>query len=267
MSLAKIEDIMELQGKRIIVTGSARGMGAATVRAYVQAGADVIGMDVTDDAGKAVSAEAHDEGPGTAGYLHVDISDRESVEAAFAEAVTRLGGLDVLAHPAAIQRSSDAGDVSVEDWDLMFAVNVRGTMLTNQVARHHMKAAGGGSIINFGSISGQRPEPTAAAYSAAKGAVHSWTRTAAGTWGVDNIRVNAILPAMATPMYEEARARSTEEQNVANYWRNLNSIAMGQEYGNPDRDLGPVMVFFASDASRFITGQLIPVDGGQTNVR
>src|SRR5512137_374168 len=134
---------MDLQGKRIIVTGSARGMGAATVRAYVQAGAHVIGMDVSDDAGREVCAAANAAGPGTAGYLHVDISDRQSVETAFAEAATRLGGLDVLAHPAAIQRASDASDVSVEDWDLMFAVNVRGTMLTNQVAHRHMKASGG----------------------------------------------------------------------------------------------------------------------------
>lgn len=258
---------MDLQGKRIIVTGSARGMGAATVRAYARAGAAVIGMDVTDDDGAAVSLEANDKGPGTAGYIHVDVSDKESVEAAFAEAVERMGGLDVLAHPAAIQRSSGAGEVSVEDWDLMFAVNVRGTMLTNQVAHRHIKTSGGGSIINFGSISGQRPEPSAAAYSAAKGAVHAWTRTAAGTWGADNIRVNAILPAMATPMYLEAMARATEEQKTASYWLNHHSIAMGQEYGDPDRDLGPVMVFLASDASRFITGQLIPVDGGQTNMR
>lgn len=257
---------MELKGKRIIVTGSARGMGAATVRAYVQAGADVIGMDVADEAGAAVSLEANDKGPGTAGYIHVDIADKDSVEKAFAEAAERLGGLDVLAHPAAIQRASDAGDVSVEDWDLMFAVNVRGTMLTNQVARRYIKEAGGGSIINFGSISGQRPEPTASAYSASKGAVHAWTRTAAGTWGADKVRVNAILPAMATPMYLEARARSTDEENTASFWRNLNSIALGQEYGDPDLDLGPVMVFMASDASHFITGQMIPVDGGQTFV-
>jgi 3-oxoacyl-[acyl-carrier protein] reductase len=258
---------MDLQGKRIIVTGAARGMGAATVRAYVAAGAHVIGMDVNDDDGATVAAAAHARGPGTASYLHVDIADRDSVEASFAEAVRLLGGLDVLAHPAAIQRSSDAGSVGVEDWDLMFAVNVRGTMLTNQVAWRYMKAAGGGSIINFGSISGQRPEPGAAAYSAAKGAVHSWTRTAAGTWGVDKVRVNAVLPAMATPMYQEAMARSNEAQRTASYWRNRESIALGQEYGDPDRDLGPVMVFLASDASHFITGQLIPVDGGQTSVR
>jgi 3-oxoacyl-[acyl-carrier protein] reductase len=84
---------------------------------------------------------------------------------------------------------------------------------------------------------------------------------------VDKVRVNAVLPAMATPMYQEAMARSNEAQRTASYWRNRESIALGQEYGDPDRDLGPVMVFLASDASHFITGQLIPVDGGQTSVR
>ncbi|MFK7914206.1 MAG: SDR family NAD(P)-dependent oxidoreductase [Pseudomonadales bacterium] len=256
-----------LKDKRIIVTGSARGMGAAIVRAYAQAGAQVFAMDITDDSGREAAAEANEGASGSVQYLHVDIADSESVSAAFDQAVQHMGGLDALAHPAAIQRSSNAGDVNVEDWDLMFAVNVRGTMLTNQAAYQHMRKSGGGSIINFGSISGQRAEPTAAAYSAAKGAVHAWTRTAAGTWGADKVRVNAILPAMATPMYNEARARSTEAENTANYWRNLQSIALGEEYGDPDSDLAPVMVFFASDASKFITGQLIPVDGGQTNVR
>ena len=258
---------MQLEGKRIIVTGSARGMGSATLRAYVREGAHVIGMDVTDDTGVEVSNEASKVGPGKAGYMHVDVSDKNSVETAFSNAVAEMGGLDVLAHPAAIQRSSDASDVTVEDWDLMFSVNVRGTMLTNQAAARYMKESGGGSILNFGSISGQRPEPGAAAYSAAKGAVHSWTRTAAGTWGKDKIRVNAILPAMATPMYEEAMATMTEDDKTASYWLNHQSIAMGQKYGDPDEDLGPVMVFLAGDGSRFITGQMIPVDGGQTNVK
>ncbi|MBT5724884.1 MAG: SDR family oxidoreductase [Gammaproteobacteria bacterium] len=258
---------MQLEGKRIIVTGSARGMGAATLRAYVREGAHVIGMDVNDAAGAEVAVEATQTGPGNAGYMHVDVSDKTSVESVFAKAVAAMGGLDVLAHPAAIQSASDAGDVTVEDWDLMFAVNVRGTMLTNQVAARYMKDSGGGSILNFGSISGQRPEPGAAAYSAAKGAVHSWTRTAAGTWGKDNIRVNAILPAMATPMYEEAMASMTEDDKTASFWQNHQSIAMGQKYGDPDQDLSPVMVFLAGEGSRFITGQMIPVDGGQTNVK
>ncbi len=258
---------MELTNKNIIVTGCARGMGAATVRAYVRAGATVCGMDISEEAGRQVIEEATGLGPGSASFLTVDVADANSVKAVFDQAVSSMGTLHALAHPAAIHRSSDASDVSVEDWDLMFAVNVRGTMLTNQAAFHHLRKNGGGAIINFGSISGQRAEPTASAYSASKGAVHAWTRSAAGTWGKDKVRVNAVLPAIATPMYHEARARATEEQNVASYWRNLNSIALGEEYGDPDEDLGPVMVFLASDASHFITGQMIPVDGGQTNVR
>lgn len=259
---------MELEGKRIIITGAARGMGAATVRAYVRAGATVTAMDLADDLGEEVVAKANADGPGHASYRHVDVADRTSVEAAFGAAIEEMGGLDVLAHPAAIQRSDDAADVTPEDWDRMFSINVRGAMLTNQAASKAMRAAGdGGSIINFGSISGLRPEPSAPAYSASKGAVHSWTRTAAASWGSDRVRVNAILPAIATPMYDEAISRLTPEQAEAHRWQNEESIAMGKKYGDPDRDLAPVMVFFASHASRFITGQLIPVDGGQTNVR
>ena len=259
---------MDLEGKKIIITGAARGMGAATVRAYVRAGATVTAMDLSDDLGQEVVDKANSDGPGHATYRHIDVSDRASVSSAFENAVGDMGGLDVLAHPAAIQRSGAAEDVTDEDWDLMFAVNVRGTMLTNQAAFHAMLDGGtGGSIINFGSISGLRPEPSAPAYSASKGAVHSWTRTAAATWGPSGVRVNAILPAIATPMYDEAIARLTPEQAEAHRWQNEESIAMGKKYGDPDRDLAPVMVFFASNASRFITGQLIPVDGGQTNVR
>lgn len=257
---------MDLSGKKIIVTGGARGMGAATVAAYVEAGATVTSMDVMDEAGQAVVDAANQVGPGTAAYLHVDVSDKASVDSAFDAAVAAMGGLDVLAHPAAIQRSSAAEDTPVEDWDLMFAVTVRGTMLTNAAAHRHMKG-NGGSIINFGSISGLRAEVSAPAYSAAKGAVHSWTRTAAGSWGKDGIRVNAILPAIATPMYDEAIARLDDDGKTAHFWMNEQSIAMGQAYGDAKADLGPVMVFLASDGSRFITGQLIPVDGGQAAVR
>ena len=258
---------MDLAGKRIIVTGCASGMGAATVRAYVKAGAHVVGMDIADDAGRAICADAAAGGPGEVMYVSVDVADGDRVEAAFAEADDHLGGLDALAHPAAIHAASTPGEVTVDAWDRIFEVNVRGTVLTNQAAYQRLKAAGGGAIINFGSISGQRAEPLAAAYSASKGAVHAWTRTAAGAWGADGVRVNAVLPAIRTPMFQASWDQATDEERTEKFWRNIHSIALGQEYGDPDRDLGPVMVFLASDASRFITGQLIPVDGGQGNVR
>ncbi|GAB3402313.1 SDR family oxidoreductase [Schumannella luteola] len=258
---------VDISDYKIIVTGGASGMGAATVRTYVAAGADVVSMDVSEEAGRRVAADATENGPGTATFMTVDISDKESVDSAFDQAVIKLGGLDAVAHPAAIQRSGDAANVTVADWDAMFAVDVRGTMLVNQAAYRHMAPQRRGSIINFGSISGLRPEPVAPAYSAAKGAVHSWTRTAAAAWGNDGVRVNAILPAIATPMYDAAIARLDEAGRTANFWQNEQSIALGQKYGDPDRDLGPVMVFLASESSRFITGQLLPVDGGQASVR
>ncbi|MAM53453.1 SDR family oxidoreductase [Microbacterium sp. UBA3394] len=256
---------MDIKDYRIIVTGGASGMGAATVRNYVAAGANVVSMDVAEEAGQDVVAAA--AGPGSATFMRLDVSNAADVEATFDLAAERLGGLDVLAHPAAIQRSGDAASVTVDDWDAMFAVNVRGTMLANQAAYRLMAPNKRGSIINFGSISGLRPEAVAPAYSASKGAVHSWTRTAAAAWGPDGVRVNAILPAIATPMYDAAIARLDDEGRTANYWMNEASIALGHAYGDPDRDLGPVMVFLASEASRFITGQLLPVDGGQASVR
>lgn len=257
----------ELSGYSIIVTGSARGMGAATVRTYAAAGADVVAMDIADS-GAAVAESGAEGVDGTVRFIRLDVADPNSVTRAFDDALAHLGKLDVLAHPAAIQRPGDAANVTPEDWDLMFAVNVRGTMLTNQAAHRHMSSNGtGGSIINFGSVSGLRPEPVAPAYSASKGAVHSWTRTAAAAWGADSVRVNAILPAIATPMYEEAIGAMTEDQKQAHYWQNEASIAMGQKYGDAEQDLGPVMVFLASRGSKFISGQLIPVDGGQSSVR
>ena len=127
----------------------------------MEAGADVIGMDIDDETGNSVCSEA--EGSGSAHYMHADVSDLESIQTAFGEAVGVLGGLDVLANPAGIHRSAVTGEITVEDWDLVFAVNVR-TMITNQ-AHPYLKESGGGSIINFGSISGQRAEAKAA-YSA-----------------------------------------------------------------------------------------------------
>ena len=137
-----------LEGKRIIVTGSASGMGEATLNAFVKSGANVIGMDVSDTNGKSICEKANNSGPGKCTYIHVDVSEKSSVQDSFSQALNIMGGLDVLAHPAAIQRSSAASNVKVEDWDLMFAINVRGTMLTNQEPFRYMKESGGGSIFH-----------------------------------------------------------------------------------------------------------------------
>src|SRR5690606_41690510 len=111
----------------------------------------------------------------------------------------------------------------------------------------------GGSLVNFGAISGLRAEISAPASSASRGAVHSWTRTAAGSWGKDNIRVNAILPAIATPMYDEAIARLDEDGRTAHFWQNEQSIAMGHKYGDPKADLWLIMALLSDVRTRFIS--------------
>ena len=248
---------MLLQDKRIIVTGAASGIAAATVRAYAREGARVVALDVDDDGGQRVAAEA---GPAVA-YHHCDISRRSEVFAAFERAVATLGGLDVMVNAAGVERGTPAEDIPDEEWDLVFAVNVKGTVYTNQAAFRHMKASGG-RILNFGSGAAIRGQRGSAHYSASKGAVMAWTRTIAQEWARYGITVNSIVPAIWTPMYDTHRTRMSPEQRAIHDMAMQHVIPLGGKLGDPDRDMAPVMVFLASDGPRFITGQAIVVDGG-----
>jgi NAD(P)-dependent dehydrogenase (short-subunit alcohol dehydrogenase family) len=254
---------MELTNKKIIVTGSAQGIGASTVRAYVAAGAQVVAMDV--DAEKGEAAVANAEGPGSASFIKCDVGDRAEVDAAFDEAAKRMGGLDVLAHVAGVHRHAATHDVPDETLSWLFNINVNGTIYTNGAAYRHMQK--GGSIINFGSESGLTAEINNAVYGASKAAVHAWTRSVAREWGAQGIRLNAVLPYMVTPMYERFREALSKEDLAAHDKATAEQIPLGGKFGNADTDLAPVMVFLAGDGSRFITGQLIPVDGGLISVR
>lgn len=248
---------MLLEGKRIVVTGGASGIAAATVRAYAREGATVWSLDVADDKGRAVAEAA---GPRVT-YRHCDIARRHEVFAVIDEAAGAMGGLDVLANVAAVERGTPAEDIPDDEWDLVFAVNVKGTLYTNQAAFGHLKE-GGGAIVNFGSGAGIRGQRGSAHYSASKAAVMAWTRTVAQEWARYGIRVNSVVPAIWTQMYDEYRARMSEQERMVHDMAMAHVIPLGGKLGDADRDAAPVMVFLASDASRFITGQAIPVDGG-----
>ena len=254
---------MELRNKKIIVTGSAQGLGASTVRAYVAAGAQVAAMDVDADKGEAALAGL--DGPGSAFFITCNVGDRAEVDAAFDAAVKRLGGLDVLAHVAGVHRHAKTHDVPDETLAWLFNVNVNGTIYTNGAAYRHMPQ--GGSIINFGSESGLTAEINNAVYGASKAAVHAWTRSVAREWGKRGIRLNAVLPYMVTPMYERFREALSDADLAAHDKATAEQIPLGGKFGNADTDLAPVMVFLAGEGSRFITGQLLPVDGGLISVR
>jgi 3-oxoacyl-[acyl-carrier protein] reductase len=256
---------VNLSEHKIIVTGAAQGIGASAVRAFVSAGAQVAAMDIDDAQGQATVDAANVAGPGSAFFINCDVGNRAQVDVAFEEAVARLGKLDVLAHIAGVHRHAATHDVPDETLTWLFNINVNGTIYTNGAAYRHM--INGGSIINFGSESGLTAEINNAVYGASKAAVHAWTRSVAREWGQRGIRINAVLPYMVTPMYERFREALTPEDLAAHDKATAEQIPLGGKFGNADEDLAPVLVFLASEGSRFITGQMIPVDGGLISVR
>jgi NAD(P)-dependent dehydrogenase (short-subunit alcohol dehydrogenase family) len=248
---------MQLDGKRIIVTGGASGIAAAAVRAYAREGARVASLDISDAEGREAAALAGE----SVLYFHCDVSNRNEVFDVFARAVDQLGGLDVMANVAGAERRTPAEDIADDEWDLIFDVNVKGTLYTNQAAFQHMRERGG-RIINFGSGAGIRGQAGSAHYSAAKGAVMAWTRTVAQEWAKYNVTVNSVVPAIWTPMYDAWRARMSEAERTMHDLAMKHVVLLGGKLGDPDRDMAPVMVFLASDAPRFMTGQAFSVDGG-----
>jgi 2-hydroxycyclohexanecarboxyl-CoA dehydrogenase len=245
----------ELQGKRFIVTGGAAGIGQAIVRAYLDADARVASLDVSADNWTGGGNQA-------VRPILCDVSRRAEVEAAIAEAVEWMGGLDGLVNVAGVEHYAPAEEQQDADIDRVIAVNLMGTIYTNQTVFPHLKD-GGGRIINFTSAAGVRGLKNAAPYAATKGAVASWTRSLATEWGQHNITVNAIAPVMNSVMTQRTLARLGDEGAAQLRAHMQQYLPIGGWFGEPDTDLAPFLVFLAGDGSRFMTGQTYAIDGGR----
>lgn len=256
---------MKLAGKRFVVTGAATGMGAATTAAFVREGADVVGF--YRSRGFEALAQRLKGEPGNANFVRVDVSERQEVHTAMAAAAERLGGLDGLVHAAAICPTTSAEDISIDQMMEVLRINVGGTMLTNQAVLPYLKANGGGRILNFASSTGATGSAIKADYAASKGAVLAWSRSIATAWAAYNVTVNMICPVISTDMYLATRYAMTPEQRTAHDASLATSIPLGGKFGDPDRDFAPVAVFLAGDGARFMTGQMVSVDGGVLMVR
>ena len=240
-----------LQGRRILVTGGATGIGAAAVAVLTDAGADVV-------------ATYHQTPPPdglAAAWLQCDVRDVDEVSATVHQAADNLGGLDVLVNAAGLWQPGIPGYISPDQISFLLDTNVKATILTNQAAYAVLKG-GGGRIINFGSSEAVMGSPISAVYAATKGAVQAWTRSAARAWAADNVTVNALAPAVQTPGADRLRDFLGPDASALIDQQLKSMIPLGGALGDPARDLGPVLVFMASAGSGFITGQLLAIDGG-----
>lgn len=255
----------QLGGRRIIVTGGSSGIGASAVAAFVREGATVVSIGMDEVRGQeVVTATA---GPGSAEFARCDIRRRDDVRATFSAARARLGGIDALVHAAGVRNEGPAEGLSDEAIDVVIETNIRGTIVTNQEVFPHLRDNGGGRILNFASGAALYPYLHGAHYSASKAAVIAWTRTVAHEWGKHSITVNAVNPAIWTRMYEDKRELMSAEALAAHDEGMKARIPIGGKLGDPDVDLCPVLVFLVGDAARFITGQIVSVDGGMVPLR
>lgn len=248
-----------LSGKTALITGGARGIGAAIARAYRREGATVMVADL--------SAEAVAQAAAAMGVLGVqmDVTRQDSIDAAVAEAVTQMGGLDILVNNAGVYDLGPIVDITRDSYDRLFAVNVAGTLFTLQAAARQMLAQGrGGRIINLSSQAGRRGEPLGAVYCATKAAVISLTQSA----GLDLIRhgisVNAIAPGVIdSDMWDHVDALFARAEGLplGEKKRRVGAAVPFGRFGTPDEVAG-LAVFLASAEAAYITAQTYGVDGG-----
>lgn len=242
-----------LDGKVALISGGARGQGAAEARLFAQEGARVVFGDVLDPEGRAVE-DAIREAGGEATYIHLDVTQEADWQEAVGTAVSQYGKLDILVNNAGILRRETIEETSKDLWDTVLAVNATGVFLGTKYAIPAMRQAGGGSIVNISSISGM-VALGAPAYNASKGAVRVFTKVTAVHHARDGIRCNSIHPGpIDTPMTQGTDAARREQI--------ISEVPLGR-YGTAE-DIAYGVLYLASDEAAFMTGAELVIDGGYT---
>lgn len=238
----------ELDGRIALVTGGARGQGAAEAKVFAEAGATVVITDVLDEQGEKVAGELGAE------YQHLDVTSEDEWEAVVADTISRHGRLDVLMNNAGIFESARLVNTSTELWNRMVAINQTGVFLGMRTAANAMVEAGnGGSIINTSSVAGLDGVFGATAYGATKWAVAGMTKTVAKELGKHNIRVNSIHPGVILTEMVDGFVPGNEEKLLRQ--QPLKRLGTAE-------DIAEMALFLASDRSSYCTGQAFTVDGG-----
>ena len=240
-----------LRDRVVIVTGGAQGIGEACARRFAREGARVVVADVQDARGQALAAELG------ASYLHCDVGDKAQVDALVAQVMRAHGRIDVLVNNAGIFKAADFLDVTEADFDAVLRVNLKGAFLVGQAVAREMARAGRGSIVNMSSVNSVLAIPSIASYNVSKGGINQLTRAMALALADKGVRVNAVGPGtIATELAAAAVLTSDEAKNKIMMRTPLKRL------GEPS-EVADVVAFLASDASSYVTGEIIMIDGGR----
>jgi len=246
----------ELKGKVAIVTGAASGIGRAAVKLFAAEGAVVLAADVQDEPGQALADELAARG-GSCAFVHVDVSKESDIEAMVHLALSQFGRLDVLFNNAGIEgEQAPIANATTDNWERVIAINLKGVFLGLKHGIRAMLQSGGGSVVNNASVAGMVGFAGISAYCASKGGVIQLTRTAALEYAAQGIRVNCLCPGVIdTPMVERFTHDNPDALAQLKQMEPVGRLGLPQE-------VAELALFLASDRSSFITGAIIPVDGG-----
>ena len=247
---------MRLEGKVALISGGARGMGAAEARLFASEGAKVVLGDVLESEGQQVEAEIAEAG-GEAVFVHLDVTSETDWQQAVDTAVERFGGLHILVNNAGIWDGGNVETQTVEGWDRTMDINAKGVFLGTKAAIPAMRESGSGSIVNISSTAGITGSAGSTAYNASKGAVRILTKSTAVQYAAEGIRCNSVHPGpIDTQMIREA----FPDDDVRN--ARISVLPMGR-MGEMD-DVAKGVLFLASDEASYMTGSELVIDGGAT---
>ncbi len=256
MTAEYLEKLFGLTGQTAVVIGGAGVLGGALCRGLVGAGARVVVADMTEEGCKARVEELEKLGA-RAGFCIVDVTSRKSIEELLSTALKQAGRVDILVNCAGINFGSPFLEHPEGQWDRVMAVNLKAVFQACQVFARHMVDAGGGSILNIGSVSSHLPLSRVFAYSASKAGVMNLTRNVAQEFGTQGVRVNAICPGFFPA---EQNRRLLDQQRIDNI---MQGTPM-RRFGEPEELVGAMLLLLSPTAGSFITGTHINVDGGFT---
>ena len=247
---------MRLEGKVALISGGARGMGAAEARLFASEGAKVVLGDVLESEGQQVEAEIAEAG-GEAVFVHLDVTSEADWQQAVDTAIERFGGLHILVNNAGIWNGGNVETQTIDGWDRIMDINAKGVFLGTRAAIPAMRESGSGSIVNISSVAGIIGSVGATAYNASKGAVRILTKSTAVQYAGEGIRCNSVHPGpIETQMIREVYPND-ETRNSR-----VSAIPMGR-MGEMD-DVAKGVLFLASDEASYMTGSELVIDGGAT---